>query len=103
MEERQAILLTMQAISLVVLAVSLFSLFRAISVWRELRHQEGEALAVIVVGVLSAFVIAQLLAVLNVFGVLLGNDERHTTLRLVQQAILMTAAIWAAIRLSRLS
>ena len=104
MDERQATFVALQVFSLVILGATVYALWRAVSVWRSVRYKDGGDLAVVIVGVLGAFVVAQTMSIFNVFGLMSsGESGFHPLVRLAQQGSLAIAAIWASIRLSRIS
>lgn len=88
-----------------VLVAMAFTLIRAIQIEPTFRGRPGGALIRVIVGVVLGFTIAQALAVINVFGILVLDFDRteglHNAFRLLQQVIIIFTCIWTWRKLAK--
>ena len=101
----ETITVGVQIAAIAVLIAMGSTLYRAAKIEPFMRGRPGGGLMKIIVGVILGFTIAQLVAVMNVFGILILDSYQfagfHNSLRLAQQVIAVITCIWAWRRLAK--
>jgi predicted membrane protein len=101
----KAITLGVQLVAIMVLIAMVVTLVRAVQIEPTFRGRPGGSFMRVIIGVVFGFTIAQAIAVLNVFGILVldfGNTEGlHNSFRLLQQVVIIVTCVWTWWKLAR--